>query len=100
MAWSGTVVPSGSLPLPPPCDESAVAVLVRVRLVVQAPESRASGTNAVAFCQRVRLLRDGIVCCSLPRSVCPPSPQPPEDYPVTPSSNHPNEVRRARVTHG
>src|SRR4051812_32539210 len=46
IACSGMVVPSGSRP----GRESALAVLVTVRLVVQAPESSASGISAVAFC--------------------------------------------------
>ncbi len=44
MAWSGMLVPSGSRPSWP-----SAPALVTVRLVVQAPESSASGTRAVAF---------------------------------------------------
>ena len=44
MAWSGMLVPSGSRPSWP-----SEPALVTVRLVVQAPESSASGTRAVAF---------------------------------------------------
>jgi hypothetical protein len=50
IAWSGTVVPSGSFPLP--CS-AAVLALVNVKLVVHAPDNSASGTSAEAFCHRV-----------------------------------------------
>src|SRR6476469_2996657 len=56
MAWSGTLVPSGSLPSWP----SALAVPVIVRLVVHAPDSSASGTRAVAFWKVVKRLCDDI----------------------------------------
>src|SRR6476620_3066911 len=56
MAWSGTLVPSGSVPSWP----SALAEPVMVRLVVQAPDSSASGTRAVAFWKVVKRLCDDI----------------------------------------
>src|SRR6476620_119229 len=67
MAWSGTVVPSGSFP----SDPSALALLVIVRLVVQAPDSSASGTRALAFWKVVSFLCDDIrllspIICSGP----------------------------------
>src|SRR6478672_3189791 len=55
-AWSGTLVPSGSVPSWP----SALAEPVMVRLVVQAPDSSASGTRAVAFWKVVKRLCDDI----------------------------------------
>src|SRR4051794_9288591 len=45
-AWLGTVLPSGSVGL----GGSAAVAFVTARLAVQAPESSASGTSAVAFC--------------------------------------------------
>src|SRR4051812_29246508 len=56
MAWSGTVVPSGRGPSRP----SALADPVIVRLVVQAPDSSASGTRAVAFWNVVKRLCDAM----------------------------------------
>src|SRR6476469_6692867 len=56
MAWSGTLVPSGSLPSWP----AALAVPVTVRLVVHAPDSSASGTRAVAFWKVVMRVCDDI----------------------------------------
>jgi hypothetical protein len=51
-AWSGTVVPSGSVVV----DPSSPALDVAAMLVVQAPDNSASGTRAVAFCHVVSRL--------------------------------------------
>src|SRR3954469_2433256 len=62
IAWSGTLVPSGRVPSWP----AALAEPVMVRLVVQAPDSSASGTRAVAFWKVVKRLCDDIRPSLLP----------------------------------
>src|SRR5438874_922439 len=57
--WLGTVLPSGSVGF----KVSAAVALVTARLAVQAPESNARGTRAVAFCHAL-MRRD--VMMSLP----------------------------------
>ncbi len=81
MAWSGTLVPSGSVPSWP----SALAEPVMVRLVVQAPDSSASGTRAVAFWKVVKRLCDDI----RPYSPFIPPVEPTRgSYPCAPSLTH------------
>ena len=50
-ASAGRLVPSGSVGSSP---VAALAVLVAARLMVQAPDSSASGTSAVAFCHVIK----------------------------------------------
>src|SRR3954447_26886888 len=87
MAGSCIVVPSASRP----GRESALALLVTVRLVVHAPESRASGTSAVAFCQGFKPLGAAIRSSRLPDAVPDAGPARQNRFPVFPPSTHAND---------
>src|SRR3954468_5121940 len=87
MACWGMGVPSGSRP----GRESALALLVTVRLVVHAPESRASGISAVAFCPVFKRFGAAIRSSPLPDAVPDAGPARQNRYPVFPPSTHAND---------
>src|SRR4051812_23336934 len=51
IAFAGTFVPSGRVPLPSPVPDAVALELTR--LAVHAPDSSASGSSAIDFCRGV-----------------------------------------------